>query len=88
MKTGIIIDLLALLTLKQGNVRSIGSGERGYKDGVSEEASFNSVAGITHSKSDGYLLVCDFNNHKIRKITFIGIWFLFILWIVCLFGNN
>ncbi len=56
-----------------GNVTSIGSGNPGFKDGTAEEAQFNKPTGITQSESDGSLLVCDFNNHKIRKITFEGI---------------
>ncbi len=56
-----------------GNATSIGSGKQGFKDGIAEEAQFNNPSGITQSESDGSLLVCDFNNHKIRKITFEGI---------------
>ncbi len=51
---------------------SIGSGISGFKDGISEESQFNNPIGITHSESDGSLLVCDYSNNKIRKITFEG----------------
>ncbi len=59
--------------INTGIVRSIGSGNKGLKDGIAEEAEFNTPSGISHSESDGSLLVCDYYNHKIRKITFEGI---------------
>ncbi len=74
LKTGIefILSLFFSCTNK-GNVTSIGNGKPGCKDGISEEAQFNKPTGIANSESDGSLLVCDNLNHKIRKITFEGI---------------
>ncbi len=54
------------------NVSSIGSGKEGFKDGIADEAEFFYPTGISHSESDGSLLICDFRNNKIRKITFEG----------------
>ncbi len=54
-------------------MRSIGNGDPGFKDGIAEEAQFDGPIGISHSESDGSLLVCDFTSTKIRKITFKGI---------------
>ncbi len=53
-------------------MRTIGSGDDGFKDGTAEEAEFNHPSGITSSESDGSLLVCDSKNYKIRKISFKG----------------
>ncbi len=53
-------------------MKSFGSGNRGLKDGLAEEAKFSGPTGITSSESDGALLVCDSNNHTIRKIVFTG----------------
>ncbi len=55
-----------------GYVRTIGSGNNGSKDGIAEEAQFSHPTGISDSETDGSLLVCDYHNHKIRKIIFEG----------------
>ncbi len=74
LTTGIIlISFYLLFTTNTGNMRSIGSGKQGFKDGIAEVAQFSSPSGITQSELDGSLLVCDSGNHKIRKITFEGI---------------
>ncbi len=59
--------------MKSGNVRSVGNGNPGFKDGTATETQFYYPSGITQSESDGSLLVSEEYNHKIRKITFEGI---------------
>ena len=51
-----------------GNVFTIaGTGEKGYKDGPGNEASFYWPSGIA-VRNDGTIIVSDNNNHKIRGI--------------------
>jgi hypothetical protein len=45
-----------------------GSGVAGYADGVATQATFNRPYGIGVDMDDT-LYVCDYNNHKIRKIS-------------------
>ena len=53
-----------------GNVTTIaGSGARGYKNGRNTIATFNGPYGIAVSR-DGSIYVADFQNNKVRKITF------------------
>ncbi len=74
LKTGISVnESLKFLIINTEKVGSIGNGKQGFKDGIAEKAEFNGLTGISPSESDGSLLVCDCNNHKIRRITFEGI---------------
>ncbi|MBL7999687.1 MAG: SMP-30/gluconolactonase/LRE family protein [Candidatus Kapabacteria bacterium] len=51
-----------------GVVSTLAGSEKGYKDGASGEARFNSPSGIAVDKN-GVVYVADFGNHTIRKIT-------------------
>ena len=44
----------------------------GFKDGVGTHAQFNYPYGITINEA-GDLLVCDYFNHRIRKVTSQGV---------------
>ncbi len=63
-----------MLIVSIGNVSYIGNGKAGFKDGVAEEAQFSYPNGVASVESDGSLLVCDYDNHKIRKIMFDGMY--------------
>lgn len=45
-----------------------GPGKKGYKDGPSSEAMFNSPHGVAYNKSTGRLYVSEAGNHVIREI--------------------
>ncbi|MBI4664679.1 MAG: PQQ-binding-like beta-propeller repeat protein [Verrucomicrobia bacterium] len=49
-----------------------GSGERGYRDGSGAEAQFFGPGGLGLDPS-GHLIVADTGNHRLRKITFLGL---------------
>jgi len=63
------------LTLQQGEVSTLaGSREKkaGHVDGIGPGALFNCPRGIYFDEKDQYLLVCDCNNSKIRRVTLNG----------------
>ncbi len=56
-----------------GTVSTLAGGsERGFSDGVGEQARFNGACGLT-GDGDGNIYVADSENHRIRKITAQGI---------------
>jgi len=52
----------------QGNSSTIAGSSAWYADGIGSHAKFNCPAGITID-DDGNLLVADYYNHRIRKVT-------------------
>ena len=45
---------------------TIGSSERGIKDGSFQEAQFSSPQGLVHQ--DNFLYIADTNNHAVRRV--------------------
>jgi DNA-binding beta-propeller fold protein YncE len=56
-----------------GDVTTIAGGpdKKGYQDGTSEEAKFNSPHGVAYNQSTGKLYVSEAGNHVIREITLV-----------------
>ncbi|MGH9755893.1 MAG: SMP-30/gluconolactonase/LRE family protein [Blastocatellia bacterium] len=57
--------------IEDGRVRTIAGGESGFRDGRGAEARFDTPCGIA-VVADGYLLVADTGNHRIRRVTLDG----------------
>lgn len=58
---------------KRGHVTTLAgkSKEKGFADGVGAEVRFNQPCGIAffHDDAEGHLIIADFNNHCIRKLS-------------------
>lgn len=69
-----------------GVVGTLAGSSRGYDDGVGELAKFHFPSGIVLNPDDMCLYVCDSRNHKIRKVTLLGMYFIltfiFITWLI------
>jgi len=56
----------------RGEVSTLAGSKSGYKDGNGKSAEFNQPRGIFYEPSSESLLVCDYGNHKLRRVLLNG----------------